>query len=453
MKTANHARWRSLALVSTFLFGCSVPEEDSTETTSLELNGVYTTGGNLTKKSFSQTNEELRKADTRAYYNRVRIGKDGQSGLNITTGLPTLSSFISFYGFGVASPRASYYNKGDLGIGRFMTCVDKINDVNDQQIACYVKNYAAGNKEFTFGQSANIAFKNLNADNEFATVAMVYRNLMPAGVQEDRVFFVVYDANGNLQDFAALDRHGFHATLNKPDVNGVLATPGVTYNNHIPSNCVACHGGNRYDAATHSQSGALFLPFDLDQFEYENVAGKRRADQLGAFRTLNEIVRKVGALSVLRNSNPAGQNIVNQLDGWYNNTHLTGVNTEIFENQFNSNFVPTGWDGSADARNVYRAVVRPTCRGCHMGIDGLAFNDETSFLNIAPVSVQDLCGYKMPHALQTLREFWQSSQPRALSDYLILKGQGAVAESLRNCGSRNVATLDPQKVMSSAALF
>src|SRR5437868_221355 len=160
------------------------------------LNGALSANCNLTRKTFSEPSELLRQQDTIQYYNRVFVSEDGFGGGAISSALPTLNAFIAHYGFEGAETKAFYYNRGDLGIGREMHCVDRINAA-DQQVACYVKNFAAGDdgSEFTFGLSSDIAFKNLAAGHAFATVAMVYRNLAQP---ENKVFFVVYIAVGNL---------------------------------------------------------------------------------------------------------------------------------------------------------------------------------------------------------------------------------------------------------------
>lgn len=419
--------------------------DEATDDFSEPLNGILSTGGNLTKKSYVDTNEANREADTTAYYNAVRTGSNGTSGGTIASSLGTLSAFSSFYGFG-SGPQAFYYNRGDLGIGREMHCVDQINTAN-QQIACYVKNFSAGDNdsEFRFGQSSNVAFANLNAGNAFATVAMVYRNLAPA---KDKVFFVVYGPTGVLTNVAALDRHGFNFAKGLPDNHGNFGTPGLNgnFNNHIPSNCVSCHGGQAYDHTTHSETGALFLPFDLDQFEYENVSGRTRADQLVAFQHLNEIVRKVAALS----GSPGASSLKAQLDGWYSNTPGSNAKTEVFENPFNPAFVPAGW---STASSVYSSVVRGSCRNCHMVQGTFPFDTSAQFLSVANASAVDLCAYRMPHALQSVRLFWQSTEPDALKAFYNANGQSGAASSLGNCGPGDVATLDPQHIMASSVLF
>ena len=74
---------------------------------------------------------------------------------------------------------------------------------------------------------------------------------------------------------------------------------------------------------------------------------------------------------------------------------------------------------------------------------GRTFETESQFFANADAAVSDICGFAMPHALQTVRQFWQSSQPTALAQYLSAKGRPDLATQLQACGPRNVVTLDP----------
>jgi hypothetical protein len=480
MKRITHA-----VAACSLALGCSGLQTDETESVgSIDeaLNGTLSQRGNLTRKTFAETSEALRQLDTynpdsavNSYYETVRIGSNG-TGASISdgvNGISTLNRFKTVYGFTASDPKAFYYNRGDLGIGREMHCADRLQVAGQEQIACYVSNFAAGpdNTEFTFGLSANIAFDNMNkpTPNSFATVAMVFRK----NASTNKVFFVVYDQNGNLSPFAALDRHGLNYAL--AFKNGTpgpeFGVPGETFNNHIPSNCIACHGGDNYVRSTHVQNNSLFLPFDLDQFEYQNAPNRTRAQQTPAFKTLNEIVRKVAALSVAAAPGPQmGVAIKKQLDGWYGNMPAnlgdlptSADNTERFEGEFNPDFVPAikdpqvpdsqgggRWNASATSIAAYRDVVRRSCRGCHVS-STISFNTEKQFRDFAFSAATDLCSYQMPHALQTLREFWQSGAPAALESYYRNVGQIDAANKLHACSPGTVATLDPDKIGAAAA--
>jgi hypothetical protein len=411
---------------------------DLSEPLSIEreaLNGELTAVGPLTKLSFSNTSETARQNETLSYYNTVRIAADGSGSATIASNLSTLAAFKLRYAFdgSLSEKITKYYNRGDLGIGREMHCRDVAAET-----ACYVVNFAAGddNTEFTFGLSSNIAFDNLTANHPFATVAMVFRKNMILG-SANRVFFVVYNAAGNLQKFAALDRYGISfaqafsvTTPNNPDPS--FGTPGVNFNNHIPTNCIACHGGT-YNSSSHESFAALFLPFDLDQFDYAAFAP--RATQETAFKAQNIMVREVGAAS----ATAGGTSVVQQVDAWYPGGSGTFV----------SSGVVSGWSGG---QAIFQSVVRRSCRTCHVANQqGRTFSTKTSFDSASPLIAADLCGKAMPHSLQSIREFWFSTGPAELESYFrnLNPPATAAANALADCGPGSVATLDPPNIQGA----
>lgn len=416
-------------------------------------------------------NDAARKANTESYYQTVVVDNSFPLPLNIddnnsvspaTSGeLKTLSAFRSRY-FGGAETVASYYNRGDLGLGREMHCASNLT-LTSGEVACYVKNFAAGadDSEFTFGESANIAFANMNAatPHYFATVAMVFRNGVSGG---NNVFFVVYDKLDNLQTFAALDRTGelFAANL----LGGNPSTNGVNFNNHAPSNCMSCHGGGgSYNSSTKVATGALFLPFDLDQFDYDTTSGKTRAAQLTKFKELNQMVWRVAALSGSDVSGSGAHPVEDLLDTWYGNTtqHETNAKDEVFSGDFNGDIIPLGWLGSPGGA-AYTSVIRSSCRNCHVANMIHPFESQAAFNLVDPrVVANDLGSFAMPHSLQTVRQFWQSGQPAALANFWIARGDwittgdgisSAAAATLQGAGPHNVATLDPPAIGIATSL-
>jgi hypothetical protein len=445
-KTPIKTRWRpdiltGAAAVLSLAAGCDVPPGSDIGVTSAPLNGALLTNSNLTRKNVAVTGEIDRRNDSNFYYNQTGLGSNGSTGPGtVGANMKRLSDFLARYGFGSNEAKAYYYNRGDLGIGREMHCVDRM--AIDGQIACYVKNFFGGDgsTEFGFGMSSNIAFDNMDAGNAFATVAMVYRRDAPA---KDRVYFVVYDGNGVISSTAALDRHGLNYLLEfqkngrTPDP-AVFGANGVNFNNHIPTNCINCHGG-KYDPATNSVTEALFLPFDLDQFEFQDAAGKRRTEQLDAFARLNSMVRKVALGS-------GAPQIADQIDGWHSNL-ATG--SEVLRPVFNSGYVPIGWTQTASDTALYKSVIRPYCRNCHVA-NSPNFSTEAEFFRHALKSYSNVCGYQMPHALQTVREFWLSSAPDAFESWYRTNVSSGLADDFRSfCGPGTVVTLDPQFLAST----
>src|SRR5262249_27031901 len=101
--------------------------------------------------SFSpeQKNRQLHAA--RHYYWFVRTSPDGR-GPSIARALPTLDAFVKRYfgpfernhPFNLPEQVATYFNKGDLGIGREMHCILR---AYAGELACYVKNFAGKAKD------------------------------------------------------------------------------------------------------------------------------------------------------------------------------------------------------------------------------------------------------------------------------------------------------------------
>jgi hypothetical protein len=453
--------------------GADAQNPESLGESSQDLNGALNPNGFLVYKNLGQgsvvtdlTLEINRKVDTDNYSDTTAnlTGPAGTfapngTGKVIVADLPTIDAFFNKYfttppNVPPGSPdpnyaQVSYYNRGDLGLGRFMACEDRF-DI-DGQIACFVSNYAAGQdgSEFTFGMSNTIAFNNLFNNHPVATVAMVFRNRAPAS---QKILFMVYNAAGKLVNEAPLDRHGINfaneynaevaatRSINaRPDPN-VFGIPGTNLNDHIPSNCLNCHGGI-YDAKTHTVTGAFFLPFDLDQFDFADRDFYRRADQLDSFRHLNQMVRRVAVAA-------GGTSITQQVDTWYGNTS----HSPTLANQFNSSAVPSGWKATSADINVYRSVVRPFCRGCHMASASVPFDTAASFGSLAGIIQLDICQHKMPQSLQAQRLFWQSGQKQALVDYFrgldpsSFPAAATAADNLSLCGPGPIITLDPQFV-------
>lgn len=455
-------------LVGSFVLGCtSAPTNDDDVSRSQEKLDVGSISTLTRKQGTALSNisaEQNRQLDTNdpnplnsSYYTANEANY--HSG-NIVSVLSDLSSFISRYQFGGPDEvTATYYNRGDLGIGREMHCVDHSRDGSSGElsgeVACYVRNFAAGddNSEFTFGLSTDIAFQNVAGNHPFATVAMVFRKQAVGRSDESKVLFMVYNDQGTaLLNAAALDRAGitFAVAFNGGASLTGLGTPGQNFNNHIPSNCATCHGGS-YNSSTHRVDGSLFLPFDLDQFDFD--ATHTRAGQEGVFRQLNQMVRNVA-----ENSGNNPNNVLSdQIDGWYHNTAHTTTATGSFDlsGSFDSSYLPAGWDStqtsaSVDAANLYRDVVRPSCRGCHL-VNSIPFDSEADFVDFASLAVGRITAYQMPQSLQAIRNFWQSDQPSSLENYLRANGLGTEANSLHAGGPGDVATLDPPLIFALGA--
>jgi hypothetical protein len=371
--------------------------------------------------------------DTLAYYTNTCVGipagsqRPGpctQSSGSIHSDLGNMDAFRSR--FAMARPGvlpaagelvATYFNRGDLGIGREMHCKHK---ESTNETACYVRNFRAGGT--VFGGSSADAFRFMAppfAPTPFATVAMINRGGMGAS-ERSKVVFMVYgplnaDSIEPLVLSAALDQH---ALLNQ-------GVDGINYNKHIPGNCMHCHGaGGNYvpqsDLANRGALGAMFLPFDLDQFEYHPTKGNfSRTNQQAVFKSLNiDIVKRVAD----QYGAPRAGAIINTINGWYAN----GTS-----NTFLSGYVPPSWlefpAGAWGDKHFYQKVLRPYCRTCHMTFgtdDYRSFENWFDYDMAAATAAAYVCPTPaggatplMPQAEQVSRQFWRSDARGILVGY------------------------------------
>jgi cytochrome c1 len=186
------------------------------------------------------------------------------------------------------------------------------------------------------------------------------------------VQFVVYNGQGQLQDFAQLDSTG--------------------QNKSVPNNCLNCHGGT-YDNVNHIVSNAHFLPFDPQAFEFASFPGYDFNSQAKELRKLNAHVRS---------ANPTTQ-ISELIDGWYAPKGASDPSSTI-----NTAFVPTGWSGDSASVKMYNEVFKPYCRTCHV-TSTIPFATSQSFTQLGSAVLADTCSsHTMPHAEATLKNFWKS---------------------------------------------
>jgi hypothetical protein len=294
-------------------------------------------------------------AETTAYYTAIAAPT-------------TLAAFRTQYALEATTTASTYYNAGDLGIGREMSCQSQ----TDGGLACAVSNYG------TFGGDEKDALdRAITGAGAFATVAMVYRPPLDA---PNSVQFIVYGATGTLATTARLDTAGD--------------------NEAIPNNCLNCHGSTAtYDPITHAVKDARFLPFDLTTLDFSTRSGFRATEQEPNIRHLNKLVRDAA-------TSPGVQELV---DGWY------AAGPPAID------FTPAGWRSGGELdRKIYSYVVSETCRGCHTSRDDtLSFTTSTAFRDHAASIADSLCTkHTMPNAEVPLRRFWSGPARAYLSEAL-----------------------------------
>ena len=322
----------------------------------------------------------------------------------------SLSEFKFKYGFqdNETAPyangevEATYYNKGDLGIGRGMHC-RRFSIASGSGLACYVKNYADSKFNPNFGndESGDLAAAIKKTDsNHFATVAMVQYDNSP------RVDFLVYAFElvvrpppkpplivGKLSPVAQLDNHGDNVA--------------------VPTNCLSCHGGS-YSGTTASggyATGARFLPFDSDPkiltFATGNLAtaypGFTQAAQAPKIRALNQMIFDFPQTP---------PDVKKHIARMYGNENATSLGPNYVQGT-----VPASWNGSPASAKLYREVVKPYCIGCHVSYPrpGATYDLFASYDNFVASSGSVLYAVchahkdrRMPAAEQTAIAFWKS---------------------------------------------
>ena len=261
---------------------------------------------------------------------------------------------------------ASYFNAGDLGLGRSMHM--KVNANSD--VAYYVSNYP----------TVEDAKRHTNL---IATVGMEYAPGAPGGPRFAK--FYVYAADGSITPSADLDGNG---------------------QKFVPNLCVICHGLNKYAAGSSADIGARFLPFDLASFQYDLVVG--RNGQEAQFRKLN--------LGILQTNKSVAENDL--IHAWYRDPAQNPP--ELASQVHNSDAVPGGWTGH-DA--LYLKVIKPSCRACHVSRNaGLDFGTYADFEARAATAQRVVCTERMmPNAIVTYQKFWlQHLGPPAINQAGVL---------------------------------
>lgn len=302
---------------------------------------------------------------------------------------------------------AQYANSGDLGFGRDMHCLKKVNG----DVACYVTNYGTGYNNSFPGDGTSDADdaqaaatrSTVGQSKEVATVAMEYREI--EGNPGTRVVkFFVYKKN--------FPNPGDYNRSISANLDGRGERP-------VPQLCMVCHGGAApsesgtppvpvFGSAAQVNLNARFLPFDYRFFTFDAAA--TRASQENSFKALNEQI--VAAAPPVGAGDPIGEIV----SGLYNGG---GPPPQAH------NFIVPGWangqpPAAANQAAFYTGVIANGCRGCHTAqpFAQLQFNTADKFINVAnpgfPNNNQMLgtaqmrvCGdYTMPHALRTHDIFW-----------------------------------------------
>lgn len=310
----------------------------------------------------------------------------------------TAGDFRVRYGFDAATDVvATYFNAGDLSTGREVRCRRFVEN-QVEGVACLTGNYGffSADRNLALAQAIEGTESEVSA-GAFALVAMVF---VPPITAPNSVRFMVYGGNGQLVNEAELDTFGDNPS--------------------IPQNCINCHGSDAtYDPDANAVTGARFLPFDVDAFDFAATEGYTLEDQSEPIRQLNQLVYDAG-LAI---------GSIELIDGWY------GENLAAPGTAADTDFVPDGWGDSLRASETYSQVVAPYCRGCHASReqdgarDPLDFTTLDQMQTLGPLIGLVVCGnggdpasHRMPSAQAVTRRFWSGPARAYLADLFDLPG-------------------------------
>lgn len=308
----------------------------------------------------------------------------------------TLQTWMSANGFDQGTDaRTVYRNAADLGFGRVMS----IRTNSDGSAAAFVENYATLDE-------AVAAVVSGNRTGLLATVAMEYSTHPddPNGV----MYTKFYTFNGNDERITKIDLDG----------RGEKFQPGL---------CVVCHGGRPKTVVNgiypdNGNTGAHFLPWDLDTFEYSDNPLYTREAQETEFKKLNQAALATYPTAITAKSGQwAGNASREVIQGWYGDD---GANLPA--PIFNGSFIPIGWrtpanggpiNNPTDVEDLYLKVVSPNCRACHIqrgqkfenSVEGefIDFTTYAKFIDYKDKIIELVFDQgKMPDANVTFNNFW-----------------------------------------------
>lgn len=349
----------------------------------------------------------------------------------------TLNGFKSKNGFGSAVPGVSEVNvifrdAKDLGYGRKMT-VRFTNSAypgwpGTHWVAAFVENYQVVPFAGVNYSSLNLeAAVTGNTNYHVGTNAIEY-TLAPDNTRKFAKFYTYSPTTGARLDTVNLDGRGQKA---------------------MPSVCINCHGGRAdplltFDAPVaggttrfpnNGYVKARMQPIDVGSVEFWNSAPYRRIDQEEALRQINYalfcthsvatgVVIPAAGVDACRPAPIEGHDYqgaaADMMKDWYlANGGISTPNAALVDT-----YVPAGWVGQ---EALYNNVVKPYCRVCHQlrgtenpnqpDIDFTSFARFSSYADRIKHHVFDRGN--MPLGLLIYNEFWETSAPEQLADWLV----------------------------------
>jgi len=281
-----------------------------------------------------------------------------------------------------------------------------------------------------------LAATDQNFDYHLGSNAIEFSAIDPNNPDSDKIlkFFT----------FSADDDQDIQPRITSADLDG----RGIK---HMPSICLACHGGNLLPLNPDGSFNELSLKsaklnqLELDSFEFMATGEFSEADQQAGIKTINQWVRDSYA--------EMGQRDPSQKGFWDSGFPQSIANARYGSDSFNlasykTGTVPSGWQQTEfrpeGVENLYLQVVEPHCISCHSlrgfkaGDDSLVedviINDQEIKLGNAInfSSYEKFISYSeiitdyvyrrgiMPLSLRNAEIFWQApySAPALLASFL-----------------------------------
>lgn len=375
-----------------------------------------------------------------------------------TNARDTLAKWKATNGFDTGSGQqitVVFGDKKDLGYGRRMNARRNA----DGTLAFFVENYLI-KVNGVYGYST----LNLDAAVSRDTQYMVGVNAIefspgPNGTVSFPKFYNFNAVTGARATFVDLDGRGDKA---------------------MPGPCITCHGGRgdaltppdstgkqRFNLVQNSVSQARgdvqahMHPFELDAFDFSTSAGFTRADQEAAIKTINKWLLCTypiaGTSSAPEDAcrRPAGP------------AEWQGESAAIIKAAYGGDglpnavwsdtYVPTGWL-TAGQSTLYKEVVAPSCRTCHL-LRGTAlqsdldFNSYEKFQGYADrIKAHIIDRGNMPLAKIVYDAYYNSSRPETMATFL--QAQGFTAKTSAGVAlrpGRPIADPGPSRVVKQGA--
>lgn len=326
---------------------------------------------------------------------------------------------------------SAVFRDPDLGYGRRMTgrhnTVQSAGCVKDS-VAFMVENYLVNPGGASYGDRINLDAAILQDRQWRANVNAIEFSPGPGGGLRYAKFYSFDPISG--QRLLVQDMDG----------RGEKALPGV---------CLGCHGGrvDPLDSSStlpaagasrfaqllgpNSQQGdtrGRLHPFEVGALEFSDQPGYTRPDQQGALKALNRMV----LCSYPRSGASAGPE--DDCRQPAETREWSGGAATLIKNAYGGNGLPSGdyreppvpaaWSGTASRALLYRDVVVPSCRSCHL-LRGSGLQSEIDFS-----TADGFDGYaarhrshvfergNMPMSRLAFDRFWNSGAPAQLADYL-----------------------------------